>query len=411
MRYVLLQDSIIFSIGGKEEIVPSTDERFSRLKVLAKENKAEEIKKVLKVKREFDDKDFTTKDGLIVYKNIPIPSSVGDLFFQYQIEELPLKSFVNLYLNNRNKDFLSSFDKIRNFSAIPADDTGFFFIHEGKPADIEGFYAYDKGSNREIYELLKEKKGFDDIFDIYFPNGTKKLKKMVKNSFFSKNKINSTILALSILNGLVKQENVVKNFKFFKKLNFNNKDIFFETFSGLSEQAIIRLVKKDRFSFLLDSLNCLGDEAKDIVLSRVKALKTNSIDTILNIIKEERLFSGRKNFSLSQENYYPKLKEVRGESLDIEIPQTWFDLITYGDCLSFCVGDVEYANRAKKGEIFILGLYNNKKLTYVLEVENGKVKQFYNKANSTNIMFSRKSHHVKHREEVLGELKSKGLIF
>lgn len=411
MRYVLLKDSIIVSIGEGEEIIPSTDERFERLKDLVKEDNVIEIKKTLKIKREFKDKDFTTKDGLVLYKNIPLPSSVGDLFFYYQLEELPLKSFANLYLNNRNSDFVSLFSEIENLSAMPADDTGFVFLHEGGVKKIEGFYAFNKERNREIYELLKEKKNFDDVFNIYFPNGKKKLKKMVKNRFFRKNAINSKILALSALNGLVKEENIVKNFEFFNFLNFENKDVFLEAFGHLTEQAIINLVKKKDFHHLLLCLNSLGNETKNRVLLRVKALKTNSIETISNIIKEERLFANKKNFSLCQESHYPKLKEVRGESLDIEIPQTWFDLIVYGDCLSFCVGNVDYANRAKKGEVFILGIYNNKKLTYVLEVENGKVKQFYNKANSTKIMLSRKTSHVKHREEVLGELKSKGLIF
>ena len=426
MDYISLKNSIILSIDGEQTTIPSTDPRFEVIRDKINKVSDEEILRILNMKKSFENDLIKVKDGLIYYKEKPVPSFLGDNFYSFKIQEKPLMGLINFWFNLQSRCTLEEAKNIVQDlvekNAYSFTDDGFIFVYDSEHCgyiNSDYFYSYSN-TPKSFKKYFERKISFENLIDIYFEKNTKKLKKVLTKKCFYNNKFNhKPFLVGALLKGYLSLENIIAcldlDFPIFTESEIEGCHLIFEK---LTEKKIFSLIKKGNLRDLKYLARILIDniETNEVqeVLAQIKTRKFKDFTEIKKFFDELSMYWGKEKKDLNQEELNPILKNLKLELKDdikIEIPKTNFDLLRYSYILGHCIGTHGYDELAIKGEKILLAIYQKNELLYNVDVDikRKEVRQFRGKGNRS-IHGEKSEERKKMKRLVYHELQRAGII-
>lgn len=127
-----------------------------------------------------------------------------------------------------------------------------------------------------------------------------------------------------------------------------------------------------------------NDEFFNKSLNKLKYNEKNTFGKIHDVFAKQIQYMKNPDFMLQQESLSPALNLINDHSYKFQfiIPANYHTLIDWGNQLGHCIGSKHYALKALKGECILLGVSEENKLLYTLEIINGHMVQIQGKSGS-----------------------------
>jgi hypothetical protein len=205
MKYYILKNSIIVNFSGKTYTISKDDYRYEKIKKLISEKKYDSIESEIDPSKNLNKDGFVVRDGLVCYKDEPIPSILGNQFLAIKEDNWVFKSLFNFWFNMKTRvDNDSAGEMLRALiqkNAYPITEDGFYLVYFDPAIDQSisilnkknigqsniHFYNVANCPNKYL-DLFRNRKSLDDILTESFGFTAKKLKKFaVKNIFNPEN--------------------------------------------------------------------------------------------------------------------------------------------------------------------------------------------------------------------------------
>lgn len=412
IKYFILPRSLTVIIDSKSYHISSNNDRYNEAIALIKENNLDHLINLVDPTINLGLKDFSIEHGLVKYKNIELPSLLGDKLNQFPKESY--LSLVNFYINLiKRNDFEKSKQNVLemlNKDGYPLTEDGFIIVYNGydlkwydeamnKDKTVP-FYSYS-GCIREVKDLLQKKKNLESICLEIFGFFSKKLNKIVLDrSIHTKSlKFNSDVFKYGIIFKTLLNKD--------KILFLIDNNIFFDSIKSLGEEDCI-ILKDFLTKFNEEKIYNFFIKAKDVdqekislnqLVSSYKFLKDKKVEITnedfknIKSFKEACDFLKKETFKLNNPivdlrikenfNFLYKIKDLKlNDDLEVIIPEDNIVLWEWSKKMSNCI--FSYTNRIVKGECFVLGVYSRKldKIIYNIEIFDYKINQFVKKLNN-----------------------------
>lgn len=450
--YYKLANSIVIRLSGKTYTLHNSDHRYPKVIEAIEKKEFNDFEALLDPTKVLGEEGFTVVNGVIHYKDHPIPTILGDQFLEYKIDKVSFMGLVNFWMNLKNRtDFEHSYEHIITLlqqKGYPVTEDGFIIAYkqdeyaqkevrfDTRKEIVTPFFNYGKASP-VIRQMFDDKLTLNQMAEKIFGFSTKKLIKLLTEKVFPKG---SPYIAEGVFNLGIAFKDILSPNNLFEVLekgmypcNYGNSQAhslmnefwkeFGKTKEGkISEKRILNLLTtKYRGDQLLD-LGSFWDtlKNKNLNLDLQAANFTADVEAIHKYLDHEVKKLKNPEIELHMEAHYPKALNIVGNSineLDVLIPKTNYDLVEWSQKLSNCLHS--YPTRVKAGEVAIVGFCDKKgKMVYSLEIINGVVTQFRSKHNNApheadfkpilDFLFDKGiTHTVKCSDGVCNELKKK----
>lgn len=409
MTYYKLANSIVVQNKGKTYTLHKTDHRYPRLMTAIEASDYMEMETILDPTKVLNSEGFEVRNGLIYFKEQPIPTILGNQFLDFKIDKISFMAMVNFWFNLKNRaDFEDSKEYIIHMlqnQGYPVTEDGMIIVYKQENGEkevrfdtskkvITPFYNYSKLS-ATFKNLFDAKKNIEQINQEVFGFNSKKLQKLVLERAFVKgvHYVQEEIFRVGlVLKNLLNPNNlfnVIENdlLKTSYGTITQNKELHeFLTAYGKSENGnhsekkIINLLnQKSRGEVLFEIAGFYHKLIKNGIDVDFKV-----IDLAANIQKIHEYLQREANklehpcFDLNLAVHFPeemKAEVLKVNGLTLVYPKDNYELVEWSQKLANCLWD--YGNRCKKGEVLIVGFKDEEeKMVYALEVVQGEVRQF-----------------------------------
>lgn len=201
-------------------------------------------------------------------------------------------------------------------------------------------------------------------------------------SALEKKKLNASFLVIcqmvEVYKGLVPLERLVE---FVEKFYLSDYTFSYLSFGKLAmfKKILLRYNNKRRVKFLFSTYEqysyiedltyqfyAIGEE---IVLPQ----KPKDLKEIHDYVSFAYRKRGQENFDLDIKSHLLKYVDQEEEEFSVVVPKDFFTLIDWGAILNNCIAS--YGDKCLFGKVAVLGIFVNKRLTFVVEVVNCKITQ------------------------------------
>jgi hypothetical protein len=442
MKYYILKNSIIVNFSGKTYTISKDDYRYEKIKKLISEKKYDSIESEIDPSKNLNKDGFVVRDGLVCYKDEPIPSILGNQFLAIKEDNWVFKSLFNFWFNMKTRvDNDSAGEMLRALiqkNAYPITEDGFYLVYFDPAIDQSisilnkknigqsniHFYNVANCPNKYL-DLFRNRKSLDDILTESFGFTAKKLKKFaVKNIFNPENNFfdYNFLLVGEALKDILQPDNIYGlieegTFKVptnnvgldaYVKINQFLKDFSVEKNGKYSQKKIINLLRSAENDHVLIDIAEYYSQIKIGLNFNIQNIEiATSCREIYDYVRREYMRLQDPAISLSIETNFEKLfalHDLEVGSLRFLIPTSSHDLKEWSSIMSNCIAT--YAQKVKKGETAVFAVMDcaTNQMLYNVEVSRGRIIQFVEKQN----------HPVKnkqHYNSVVQILREKEILF
>ena len=422
MKYHIFDKSIHITSKLGATYVPRDSENFDLIRDMLIQGREEMVLNLLRSENRLDIKNIEEHDGRYFFREEEVPTMLCDMLASPSSSSISSMAMLNYWINKTvGRDSISP-ERLRLIvgnTVHPVDESGFLFlVDERSPIDgAEFFPAKLSTTSKEMLGInglrgmcdrmlgVSSKKVISVAKKLIFRNG------VVDDSFFNLVTFLSIYLKDRDVNVLIRllesdlikivgresRANIIemadllsRTFSPTRLINALDKE--FDPTEGNREYHIL---SGQGFSIMADTWREISHEAK--------VGKTESMADLLEYLKEEKEKGSIASYPLNQAKVTPWLENIDGRvtstGLRIEVAKTSGDLVSWGRRLSICVGNGNYAKKARSGESTIIGLFQENQVLYTVETTMaGEILQIQT--------FNHRSGERRHRramEEVLTE--------
>lgn len=443
MKYYILKNSIIVNIDGKTHTISKEDYRYNKIKTLIDNNDYESVGKAIDPSANLNKDGFIVKDGLVCYKDEPIPTILGNQFLVLKEDNWVFKSLFNFWFNIKTRldkdtasDMLSA---LVNKNAYPITEDGFYLVYYDPSLDQTGSVLnkrnIDQGSSINFYnvancpnkylELFSNKKSLDDLLVSSFGFTAKKLKKIAMSNLFKSGEnffdyrflligeALKSVLQPDNIYGLIEEETfkIPQNnvgLDSFIKINNFLKDLSLEKSGNYSQKKIINFLRSAENENIVVDIAEYYDQVKNGLNFNIQDIEiSNSCSEIYDYLRREYERLRDPAVSLSMETNFEKIFALQdfqiNDNMRFLIPGNSHDLKEWSNIMMNCIAT--YANKVKKGESAVFAIMNpiTNQMIYNIEIQRGRIIQFVSKNNGP----AKKAD----KDVVVDFLKEKGILF
>jgi hypothetical protein len=145
MNYIILNDSMVLNYGGKTISIANTDERYTKVIDLIRDNKLEEIPAVIEAQAlAFSGEGVELRDGVIVVDGVAIPHELSDRVLKFREQKLPFEPLLNFWRNLRKNPSFNSRQMLYKFlehNGHPITPDGCFIAYRGIRDDLKDMHT------------------------------------------------------------------------------------------------------------------------------------------------------------------------------------------------------------------------------------------------------------------------------
>ena len=134
INYHILNDSIVLNFKGKTEVLSSSDSRYEKVIDCIRQDRLDDIPKIVDLVQDLINKGLDVKDGLILINGEAMPESLSKRILAFQAQDLPFKYLLNFWDNlKKNPSFNSKkmLFKFLEFNGHPITKDGCFIAYRG----------------------------------------------------------------------------------------------------------------------------------------------------------------------------------------------------------------------------------------------------------------------------------------
>ena len=409
MTYYKLANSIVVQNQGKTYTLHKTDHRYPRLISAIDTKDYKEIENILDPTKVLDHEGFEVRNGLIYFKEQPIPTILGNQFLDFKLDKISFMAMVNFWFNLKNRaDFEDSKEYIVNMlqhKGYPVTEDGMIIVYKQDENDkevrfdttkkvITPFFNYSK-LTAQFRDLFDQRKSLSDIIQEVFGFNSKKLMKLVIERAFQNGTpyVQEQIFRLGVaFKGLLNPNNL------FTVIENNYLQSSYGTITQHRDlhEFLIAYGKSENGNHSEKKImNLLAQKSRGEIIFEIAGfynqLIRNNIDVDFKVIdlaanmnKIHEYLQREVNklehpmFDLDLHLSFPE--EIKAEGLEVNklklvYPKDNYQLIEWSQKLKNCLYD--YGKRCKNGEVLIVGFKDeDDRMIYALEVIKGEVTQF-----------------------------------
>lgn len=382
--YTIFNNQISLFLKGTPYSISKDDKRFKIIKDALIKEEFTKVAELLQVEKLFESNlNVRYENDMLYYKEDKLPACLTDLIVEKAMDKEEYSHYINFFSSLKyNKDFEENPKKrqlfYKNFRDIYS--IGDFVIYDSsQKLPIEKFYSLNDFPDSFQNALTTHKKVNATLENLAGFCSDKLVAEFKKEVF--KDKVEPNFINfLNCVKGCLDPSLIYLEYPSLKEKmqrSWSWLNVFFNKFCAHNPNKVIELLSKSseadlsRLSSLIEQ-----DNDYDIVLTQ--------LDSASSIIVEYSREISRRNgtfFFLNLETKFPNIKNLTSvDDYVWVIPQTNIDLADWSNKMKNCISG--YAQRAKKGEVLLLGVQKDEKLLYNIEIKSGKVIQFMAKSNS-----------------------------
>lgn len=442
MKYYILKNSIIVNFSGKTYTISKDDYRYEKIKTLISEKKYDSIESEIDPSNNLNKDGFVVKDGLVCYKNEPIPSILGNQFITLKEDNWVFKSLFNFWFNMKTRSDNDSASEMLHAliqkNAYPITEDGFYLVYFDPSLDQSISVLNKKNigqSNIHFYNVancpnkylgfFQDRKSLDEILTESFGFCAKKLKKLaIKNIFNPENNFfdYNFLLIGEALKEVLQPDNIYGlieegTFKVptnntaldaYVKINQFLRDFSIEKGGTYSQKKIVNLLRSAENDHVLIDIAEYYSQIKVGLNFNIQNIEiASSCKDIYDYVRREYMRLQDPAISLSIETNFEKLFALHDfeiNNLRFLVPNNSHDLKEWSSIMSNCIAT--YAQKVKRGETAVFAVMDcaTNQMLYNVEVSRGRIVQFVEKHN----------HPVKnknHYNSIVELLKEKEILF
>lgn len=420
MKYYVLKNSIIINLGnGVTHTISNEDYRYDKIKQLISEKDFDSVPSAIDPSANLNKDGFVVKDGLVCYKEEPIPSILGNQFLVLKEDNWVFKSLFNFWYNIKTRvDNDLASDMLRALvekHAYPITEDGFYLVYVDHSLDLSASILNKNNINQsninfynvagcpaKYVDFFNKRKSLDEILTEVFGFSAKKLKKLAiqnifkpENNFFDYRflligEALKEVLQPDNIYGLI-EENTFKvphnniGLDAFVKINEFLKDFSIEKTGKYSQKKIINLLRSaNNESVLIDIAEYYSAVKVGLNFNIQNIEIASSCNEIYDYLRREYMRLQDPAISLSMDCNFEKifsLHDMEVGNMRFLIPNTSHDLKEWSSIMNNCIAT--YANKVKSGQTAVFAVMDcaTNEMMYNIEVSRGRIIQFVKKNN------------------------------
>jgi hypothetical protein len=441
MKYYNLNNSIVISCDGVIHTISSEDYRYSRIREALSRQDFDGVKTAIDPTKNLNKDGFLVKDGLVYFKDEPIPSILGNQFLIYKESSWVFKSLLNFWFNLKNRVDSETASQMINalvsYGAYPITEDGFYIVYTHGATDQTNSILNKKNQENgainfynlasvpaEYLHYFAEKKSLDDILLDVFGFNAKKLKKFAISTIFDpvKNFFNHSFFFLGeafkdVLHPDNLYEVIEKNiFKLphgdiisYKNFNTFIKAYAVEKNGTYSQKKIINLLNS-AVNKPVDQLLIIGNiyvDLREKINFDIQNIQfTNDSQEIFEYLRKEQRNLKDPEVDLNIQNNFAEfwaLNDVEVDDLRFLIPKTNYDLKEWSNIMQNCIQSYDKRVMQKSCVVFAIMHTKTNNMLYNVEISGKNISQFFTRGNRPPNPVDKK--------KICSFLKNKGLIF
>ena len=437
MKYYLLPNSIVISVGDQTHVISNDDYRHERIKKHLLEKNYGPVEQLINPTHHLNKEGFVVDDGLVYYQGDAIPSILGNRFLEYQHSSWEFKSIFNFWFNLKtrisNDEASAVIHDLIDKNAYAVTEDGFYFVYSDTKTDqtqsvlnkknkSEIFHFYNYANCPAAYrELFENKKNIDELIEKCFGFNSKKLRKLALDNLFhaKDNFINyrfmfygeafKDVLAHDNLFAVI-EKNLLPvdgggDIETYQSLNLFLKDYSIEKNGKYSQKKVLNFLENAKNKQHIVDCGVYYRQLKDTLNFDIQAVELpNNCDEIHDYMTKEMAKIKDPCLPLNNDENVNALNDVEFDNFRVLIPQTSYDLKEWTNIMQNCIGT--YADKVRSKGCVILAIMDRttNQMLYNIEIVRKSVAQFVTRGNQRP--------KVKDHERIVREfLKEKGLIF
>jgi hypothetical protein len=437
MKYYLLSNSIVISVGDKTHVISNDDYRYQRIKQHLLDKNFAPVEKLINPTHNLNKDGFVVDNGLVYYQGSPIPSVLGNRFMEYQQSSWEFKSIFNFWFNLKtrisNEDASDIIHTLIEKKAYAVTEDGFYFVYCDPTADQtksilnkkklqEIFHFYNYATCPNVYrEIFENKKNIDELIQQTFGFNSKKLRKLALDNLFNgkDNFINyrfmfygeafKDVLAHDNVFTVIENEMMPVNggdIEAYQKLNTFLKDYSIEKNGKYSQKKVLNFLESAAANkqHIVDC-GIYYCQLKEVINFDIQAIEfpNNCAEIHAYLLAE---FEKIKDpiLPLNNDPEVEALHEVEFDSFRIIVPKTNHELKEWSNLMQNCIGGYSDKVRSKGCRLLAVMDRTTNQMLYNIEIVRKSVSQLLTRGNNS-------PKYKDHETIIKGFLKEKGLIF
>lgn len=442
VKYYVLDQSIVLKVGGKTYTISSSDYRYAAIKSKIVEGKLEDLASLIDPTSHLNNPDFEVRDGVVFYREEPIPTILGDQFLEYKINKKVFTSLTNFWFNiKRRLTFERSQEIIRELiscKAYPITEDGFYLAYQNaqrdqrnfslnknniKEEDVIHFYNISSAPLKYI-QMFEKRLMISEILKEVFGFEAKKLNKLavdymfetkhnfLKHNFFFYGEAFKDILMPDNLYKVMEEKLLpiehTGDPESYESLREFFKDLAIEKDGKtINQKKVLNFLKSSK------NPNHLMDVGRMYVMLKAKTNMdiqnvglVNDVETIWAYMTKEYQKLKDPEYDLKVAENFPefyKFHEQEIGGLKIIFPKTNYDLKAWTQVMQNCIHSYGESVLRKRCIVFAVVSTATNEMMYNVEISQGRVVQFKARGNG----FA----DATHRKMILRELKKAELVF
>jgi len=415
MKYYLLSNSVIILDNGNTYTISNDDYRFQRICNGIDNGDFAFVSNIVDPNNNISKEGFCIRNGLVYYKDEPLPAVIGDRFIDLDQNSLEFKSIFNFWFNIKTRvdsDQASSIlQELVAKKAYAVTEDGFYLLYQNKETDQsksvlnkrnhdQVFYFYNYANcPTQYFGLFDQKKNLNTVLEEAFGFYSKKLKSLAVEHMFKEdnNFINYNFLFFGeALKEVLANDNVfyvienklidpsVSDINCFKDLNIFLRDYSIEKTGVYSQRKILNFLQGASNKSQLADIGRYYVQIKNNLNFDIRMIEiANNCEEIHDHLKREYDRIQNPVFFLNNDSEVDVLSEYEFDIFRVMIPQTNHDLTAWGAKLNNCLST--YSNQVLKKQCQIIGIADSKtnELMYAICIQNKTVSQFSGNRNSS----------------------------
>lgn len=442
MKYYNLNNSIVVSYDGVVHTISVDDYRYLRIKDALTHQDFDSVKDAIDPTKNLNKDGFLVKDGLVYFKEEPIPSILGNQFLQFKESNWVFKSLLNFWFNLKtrvdNETASQMINALVEHGAYPITEDGFYLVYRNAATDqtqsilnkrnqkTGSINFYNVANVPQDYSaFFQEKKNLDDILTSIFGFNAKKLKKIAIQHLFSNSTENFFNYSFFFYGEAFKDvlhpdnlyEVLEKNlFKIthgdiasYKNFNTFLKAYTVEKSGAYSQKKIINLLNsatKRPNDQLVDIAN-LYITLRDGINFDIQNIQfTNDSQEIFEYLRKEQRKLTDPEIDLEVPKNFPDywaLNDIEVDNFRFLLPKTNYDLKEWTNIMQNCIGTYDRKVKSKGCIVFAIMDKNTNQMIYNVEIVGKQVVQFVTRGN--------RHADSGHKSKICSYLKNKGLLY
>lgn len=407
--YSQVGNTFTIKAEGRLYTLSTSDLRYPQIKEAIESGATDDILSLVDPTRVLNKEGFVVKDGLVYFKDEPIPTILGNKFLEFKLSKVSFISLVNFWLNLKKRaDFDSCKETIVSMlskEAYPVTTDGFYVVYrdnyasQGVTSKLIPFFNYSGSYYASHFE---KKMTLENIIVEVFGFNSKKLQKLVVQGLFVPGQSHlcdrvfhygTAFKGLLSPNNLftLMEKDVFKTLRTGSLEEFRLLNTFLSEFAktkegSISEKKILNLFDQPAsMRDLADALTRYNELKKRSVTINIQADTLKNISDVAEYLKREIRKIENPEIELEIEKFFPvasKLDNVVIDNFKIVLPRTNYDLAEWSEIMSNCIRG--YAQKVKSGQSLVMAVVDSSsnRMIYNIEISNRRIVQFSAKGNS-----------------------------